>query len=129
MGPESSIHTNCVKEIENWLPSLLTLSDISSLPSKFHFKAEMLPKRFLPPPTQLSENSVTEITSWTNQWLRKMANRDKYEIDGKKGKVPSTRKDVYKPSFQPAVKGTTSLLVEELVRTVELEWCANIRGA
>ena len=44
------------------LPSLLTLSDISSLPSKFHFKAEMFPKRFLLPPTQLSENSVTEIT-------------------------------------------------------------------
>ena len=87
------------------LPSLLKLSDISSLPSKFHFKAEMFPKRFLLPPAQLSEDSVREITSWTNQWLRRMANRDKYEIDGKKGKYLPMEKMFINLVFNQLSKG------------------------
>ena len=87
------------------LPSLLlALSDISSLPSKFHFKTEMFPKRFLLPPAQLSENSVTEITSWTNHWLRRMA-RDKYEIDGKKGKYIPLEKMFINLAFNQLPKG------------------------
>ena len=84
---------------------MLTLSDIPSLPSKYHFKAEMFPKRFLLPPTQLSKISLTEITSWTNQWLRKMPNRDKYELDGKKGKYLPLEKMYINLAFNQLSKG------------------------
>ena len=87
------------------LPSLLALSDISSLPSKFHFKTEMFPKRFLLPPAQLSEDSVREITSWTNQWLSRMANRDKYEIDEKKRKYLPIEKMFINLAFNQLSKG------------------------
>ena len=65
----------------------------------------MFPKRFLLPPTQLSKNSITEITSWTNQWLRKMPNRDKYEIDGKKGKYIPLEKMFINLAFNQLSKG------------------------
>ena len=84
---------------------MLTLSDISSLPSNFQFKREMFPTNFLLPPAQLSEDSVREITAWTNRWLRRMANRDKYETDGKKGKYLPMEKMFINLAFNQLSKG------------------------